>query len=154
MSTRSIGAAAAAVAALAGTGAFVLPGVASAAPARPARPATGTHTLKFISVEQAVTQLSPKSWAFQDTDYSCAGKVLGYDVFYQVATTNSNFDGRVALAIKGGLLYASIKYNSATGTFSNGRVTGGTLAFGGDTGTVTAKVLSATATAVTVTYTT
>ena len=148
-------AAATALAALAGTGAFVLPGVASAAPATPTPPTMpATHTLKFISVEKALTQLSKTTAVIQDTDVNCKGKVIGYDVFYQTATSASTFDGWVSLAVNGGFIYATIKFDATTDTFTDGKVTGGTLAFKGAKGTVTVKVLSATKAAVKLTYTT
>ena len=54
----------------------------------------------------------------------------------------------------GGFLYATFTFNAKNNTTSNGKVTGGTGAFAGATGTIKTRSLNAagTRTAVTVTY--
>jgi hypothetical protein len=54
----------------------------------------------------------------------------------------------------GGFLYGTFTISLKTGAISNGKVTGGTGAFAGATGTIKAKSLNATQTkhAVTITY--
>jgi hypothetical protein len=133
-----------AAAAVVGTGAFVLPAVASAAPA--------THTLKFISVEKASVALSKTMFAQQDTDVNAKGTVIGYDELYIAVASASTGDGWFAGDVDGGFIYGTFKVNLATGAVTDGKVTGGARAFKGITGTLTAKDLSSTRTAITLTY--
>ena len=133
-------------AAVVGTGAFVLPAVASARPA--------AHTLKFISVEKASVQLSKTMFAQQDTDVNAKGKVIGYDELYIAVASGSTGDGWFTGDVDGGFIYGTFKVNLATGAATDGKVTGGARAFKGITGTFTAKNLSNTRTAITLTYTT
>ncbi len=139
----SIAAAIAAV--LVGTGAFMLPAVASAG--------TASHTLKFISVEKASVNLSKTMFAQQDTDVSSTGKVIGYDELY-LATSKTTAAGWVTLDVDGGFIYATFTLNLKTGAITHGKVTGGARAFKGATGTFTATSVSSTRTAVAITYTT
>lgn len=142
---RSIAAAGAAVV-LGGTGAFLAPALASAHSA--------THTLKFTSVTTKQAVLSKVSEGRADKDINGAGKIVGFDVIYikfdfktQVATANLTLD------TNGGLLYGTLKLTSSSVT--HGKVTGGTGAFRGASGTITGKSLNkaGTRTAVTITYT-
>jgi hypothetical protein len=133
-------------AALVGAGAFVLPAFASASAA--------THTLKFISVEKASVQLTKTMSAQQDTDVNSKGKVIGYDDLYFAAISNSAANAWFTLDVDGGFISGTFKINYKTGAVTNGKVTGGARAFKGATGTLTAKAVSATRTAVTITYTT
>jgi hypothetical protein len=57
----------------------------------------------------------------------------------------------VALDIKGGFLYGVVTTTDGGKTFS-GKLTGGTGAFKGATGTITAKAITSTKTAVTIIY--
>jgi hypothetical protein len=132
--------------ALIGTGAFVLPAFASASAA--------THTLKFISVEKASVTLSKTMFAQQDTDVTSKGKVIGYDELYFAATSSSGANAWFTLDVDGGFISGTFKVNFKTGAITNGKVTGGARAFKGATGTLTAKAVSATRTAVTITYAT
>ena len=118
-----------------------------------AKPATASHTLKFISVEKASVNLSKTMIAQQDTDVSSTGKVIGYDDLY-LATGTTTAAGWATLDIDGGFIYATFTVNFKTGAITNGKVTGGARAFKGATGKLTAKDLSSTRTAVTITYTT
>jgi hypothetical protein len=91
----------------------------------------------------------------QDTDLNRAGKTIGFDNLYLTFTSTTSASGHATLDIKGGLLYATIATTNAGQTFS-GKVTGGTGAFTGATGTVAAKAINKTGTkaAVTITYST
>ena len=139
----SIVAAAAAVV-LGTTGALVLPAVASASSA--------THTLKFISVTKNSVGFTKTTGASQDTDVNAAGKTVGFDMIYSSATSATTAAVNVTGDFSGGFLYGTGTINMKTGAFSNGKVTGGTGTFKGATGTITAKTISKTKTAVTITY--
>jgi hypothetical protein len=132
--------------ALATTGALALPAVASAH--------SSTQTLKFISVTKQSVMLSKTSGGQQDTDVNAAGKTVGFDMLYfnLASTTTGNVNATIDTT--GGFLYGTFTYNVKTGVTSDGKVTGGTGAFTGATGTITAKNLNkaGTRTAVTVTY--
>jgi hypothetical protein len=140
--------AAAGAVALLGAGALVLPAVASASSA--------THTLKFISVTKNSVMFNKTSGAQQDTDVNAAGKTIGFDMLYFAATSATSGAVNITGAVSGGFLYGTGTVNFKTGAFSNGKVTGGTGAFAGATGTIKAKPLnkSGTRTAVTITYST
>jgi hypothetical protein len=130
-------------AALGVTGVGLLPAAASAHAV--------THTLTFTSVEQAQTKFSATSTGFEDKAVNKAGKVIGYDVLnVTVDPTTGKVSAWVTLDTAGGLLYGSLKVSR--NPVSHGTVTGGTGAFAGATGTITAKSVSATKTAVTITY--
>jgi hypothetical protein len=127
------------------TGALVLPAVASAH--------SSTHTLKFTSVQKAsVTFTAKTTFGQQDTDVNSMGKTIGYDLLYVKATSATSAAVNITVDLSGGFLYATGTINPNTGVFSNGKVTGGTGSFKGATGTITAKPISNTKTAVTVTY--
>ncbi len=132
--------------ALVGTGAFVLPALASAS--------STTHTLKFISKEKNSVMFTKASGGQQDTDVNAKGKTIGYDELYFTAASATTGAVNVALDTTGGFLYGTLTVNFKTGKISNGKVTGGTGAFKGAAGTITAKNLNAkgTITAVTVKY--
>jgi hypothetical protein len=70
-------------------------------------------------------------------------------------TGTTSASGRATLDTKGGFLYSTIATTNGGKTF-HGKVTGGTGAFTGATGTVTARAINKTGTkaAVIVTYTT
>lgn len=138
--------AATAAAALIGVGAYMLPAAASTS--------TATHTLKFISVSKASVNFSKTTGAQQDTDVNSKGKVVGYDMLYfsiiSKTTAFISFTGDAS----GGFIYGTLLTNLKTGAVYDGKVTGGTGAFKGATGTVKAVNLNAagTRTAVTITY--
>jgi hypothetical protein len=130
-------------AALGVTGVGLLPAAASAHAV--------THTLTFTSVQQAQAKFSATSSGSEDKDVSKAGKVIGYDVLsITVDPTTGKVSAWVAVSTVGGFLYGSLKLSSNPVT--HGTVTGGTGAFAGATGTILAKSVSATKTAVTITY--
>jgi hypothetical protein len=140
--------AAAGAAALLGTGALVLPAAASANSA--------THTLKFISVQKSSVGFTKSTGANQDTDVNAAGKTVGFDMIYFSATSATTAAVNITGDTSGGFLYGTGTINIKTGAFTNGKVTGGTGAFKGATGTIKAKNLNkaGTRTAVTITYST
>ncbi len=137
----------------AASAALTLAGVSPSFASPAAKPATVSHTLKFISVEKASVNLSKTMIAQQDTDVSSSGKVIGYDELY-LATAKTTAAGWATLDVDGGFIYATFTVNLKTGAITNGKVTGGARSFKGATGKLTAKDLSSTRTAVTITYTT
>ena len=140
--------AAAGAVALLGAGAIVLPAVASASSA--------THTLKFISVQKSSVMFTDTAGGQQDTDVNAKGNTVGFDMLYFAATSTSSAKVNITGDFNGGFLYGTGTVNLKTNVFSNGKVTGGTGAFAGAKGTITAKALNAsgTRTAVTITYST
>jgi hypothetical protein len=138
--------AAASAAALLGTGAFVLPAVASSTAA--------SHTLKFISVTKKSIMFTKASGAQQDTDVSKTGKTVGFDMLYFRATSARSATLNITVDATGGFLYGKGKVSFKTGAVTDGKVTGGTGAFKGATGTIKARNLNkaGTRTAVTITY--
>lgn len=91
----------------------------------------------------------------QDTDFNSAGTTIGFDNLYLTFTSTTSASGTATLDIKGGFLYATLATTNGGQTFS-GKVTGGTGAFTGATGTVAAKAINKTGSkaAVTITYST
>ena len=147
MKIRTSIAAAGAAVVLGGTGAVLLPAVASAH--------STTHTLKFTAVTLTPqTQFSQTSGGQAEKDVNSAGKVIGYDVVnVQFNPKTNTASGGVALSTNGGFLYGALKITN--NPLIHGTVTGGTGAFKGATGTITGRQNQAgTRTAVTITYTT
>lgn len=131
--------------ALGGTGAFLLPAAAS--------PRVVTHTLKVISIRKDSASFSKTSSGQADLDVNHAGKTVGYDMLhFTFNPTTGQASGGVTLDTAGGFLYGVLRITS--NPVIHGRVTGGTGAFRGATGTITAKALNkaGTRTAVTITY--
>ena len=129
------------------TGALALPAVAASAH-------SDTHTLKFVSVTKNSIMLAKTSGAQQDTDVNAAGKAVGFDMLYFPAVSGTAGTVNLTLDTTGGFLYGKLTANFKTGAITNGKVTGGTGAYAGATGTIKAKNLNAagTRTAVTITY--
>jgi hypothetical protein len=144
MKLRTSLAAAGAAIALGTTGALVLPAVASAHSA--------ATTLKFISVQKASVMFTKTSGGQQDTDVNAAGKTIGFDMLNFTAVSATTANVNITGDFSGGFLYGTGTINFKTGAFSNGKVTGGTGAFAGATGTIKTKAISKTKTAVTITY--
>jgi hypothetical protein len=142
MKLRTSIAAAGAAVVLGTTGALVLPAVASAHGT--------THTLKFVSVSKAHVGFTRTTGALQNTDVNTLGKTIGFDMLYFAATSPSSLAVNVTVDTKGGFLYGTFTFNPKTGVVTNGKVTGGTGAFKGATGTITGKAISSTKTAVTI----
>jgi hypothetical protein len=140
---RSIVAASAAVV-VGTTGALLAPAMASAHSA--------THTLKFTSVEKKSIMFTKSTGGQQDTDVNGAGKTVGFDMLYFAATSSTTAKMNLTVDTAGGYLYGTANFNFKTGAVTNGKVTGGTGSFVGATGTVKAKAISDTKTAVTITY--
>jgi hypothetical protein len=142
MSLAAVGTAAA----LGTAGALALPAAASAHSA--------TQTLKFISVTKNSIGLTKTSGAQQDTDVNTAGKTVGFDMLYFAKVSAIAGAVNAAIDTTGGFLYGTFSYDIKTGVISDGKVTGGTGAFVGATGTIKVKNLNkaGTRTAVTITY--
>jgi hypothetical protein len=126
------------------TGALLVPAVASAHNA--------STTLKFISVQKNSITFSKTSFGQQDTDVNSTGKTVGFDMLHITATSATSGAVNITGDLSGGFLYGTGTINFKTGAFSNGKVTGGTGSFKGATGTITAKTISSTKTAVTIVY--
>jgi hypothetical protein len=144
MKLRTSLAAAGAAVVLGTTGAFVLPAVASAHSA--------TTTLKFIAVQKATVSFTRTTGGIQDTDVNTTGKTIGFDMLYFAATSPSSLAANLTVDTKGGFLYGTMTFNPKTGVVTNGKVTGGTGAFAGATGTIKVKTISTTKHAVTIIY--
>ena len=144
MRLRTSLAAAGAAVVLGTTGALVLPAVASANSA--------THTLKFIAVQKAMVSFTKTTQGSQETDVNAAGKTIGFDMIYLAITSPTAATANVTGDFSGGFLYGTASVNLKTGAISNGKVTGGTGAFKGATGTIKVKTISSTKHAVTITY--
>jgi hypothetical protein len=145
MKLRSIIASIGMAAAASGAGAFLLPASAS--------PHAVTHTLAFTSVRKDAVNFSKTSSGQADLDVNRAGKTVGYDVLhFSFNPKTGQGSGGVTLDCKGGFLYGVLRVTDSP--VIHGRVTGGTGAFRGATGTITAKALNkaGTRTAVTITY--
>jgi len=137
---------AAAVALVLGTaGALVLPAVASAHSA--------THTLKFVSVTVNTIQFSKTSIGLQNKDVQGKGTTIGFDDINVTFTGSKTATADVAVDIRGGFLYGTVTTTNGEKTFS-GKVTGLAGKYAGATGTITAKAISLTKIAVTITYST
>jgi hypothetical protein len=104
-------------------------------------------------VEKASVNLTKTMSAQQDTDVNSKGKVIGYDDLY-FASSSTSATGWATVDVDGGFIYGTFTVNFKTGAVTNGKVTGGARAFKGATGKLTAKTLSSTRTAITITYTT
>jgi len=144
MKIRTSIAAAGAAVVLGSAAGLALPAAASAHPA--------THTLKFTAVSVDRVMFTSTNFGDQETDVNSTGKTIGFDDL-NVTFTGPSGTGDVALDIEGGFLYGTIATTNAGKTFS-GKVTGGTGPYKGTTGTITAKAISSTKAAVTITYTT
>jgi hypothetical protein len=130
-------------AALGVTGTILLPAAAGAG--------TVSHTLTFTSVQQAQAKFSATVSGSEGKDVNKAGKVIGFDVLrFAVNPQTGTASIGVALDTSGGFLYGVLQESG--GPVSHGTVTGGTGAFAGAAGTITATSKTATRTAVTITY--
>ena len=109
---------------------------------------------QFVSVTNKSIRLTKTSGAQQDTDVNAAGKTVGFDMLYFEAASASTGAVNAAIDTAGGFLYGTLTDNLKTGAITNGKVSGGTGAFAGATGTIKAKNLNkaGTRTAVTIAY--
>ena len=145
MKIRATIAAVGTAAALGLTGTILLPAAAGAG--------TVTHTLTFTSVQKSQVKFSSSSSGSADLDVNKAGKVIGFDMLnFTVNPATGKVAAGVTVDTAGGFLYGTLKLSS--GPVTHGTVTGGTGAFAGATGTITATQKTATRTAVTITYNT
>jgi hypothetical protein len=136
--------AAVAAAGIVGTGAFVIPALAS--------PQATTHTLTFTSVTKNSISFTKTSIGVQETDVNKAGKTVGFDMIYGVQVSATTSDANVTIDTKGGVLYGTFTINLNTDKITDGKITGGTGAFKKATGTLTATATSNNDTAVKITY--
>jgi hypothetical protein len=144
MKIRATIAAVGTAAALGLTGTILLPAAAAGA-------GTVTHTLTFTSVQKSQVKFSSSSSGSADLDVNKAGKVIGFDMLnFTVNPATGKVAAGVTVDTAGGFLYGTLKLSS--GPVIHGTVTGGTGAFAGATGTITATQKTATRTAVTITY--
>jgi hypothetical protein len=139
---RSI-AAAGAAAVIGTTGVLALPAMASAHNA--------SHTLKFTAVTVKRAAFTKANFGLQETDVNSTGKTIGFDDVNYTITGPSSATAGVAFDTKGGFLYGTVATTNKGKTFK-GKVTGGTGPYKGATGTITAKAISSTKTAVTIVY--
>ena len=139
---RSIVAAGAAIV-LATTGALALPALASVHNA--------STTLKFTAVTNNAVAFTSNTGGSQETDVNSTGKTIGFDDGYVRLTGKNTATVHAAIDTRGGFLY--VRFSTANGgkTFT-GKVTGGTGAFKGATGTIVGKAITRTKTAVTIIY--
>jgi hypothetical protein len=148
MKSRLAIAAIASTAALGGTCAFLVP-AASATPA-----AATTHTLSVTSVQEASVAFAGGLVVnVQDKDLNKAGKVVGDDLLHVVVNPKKGTAAvTVVFETSGGFLYG-VTAGSSTGVM-HGRITGGTNAYAGASGTFVATDLNKarTRTAITITY--
>jgi hypothetical protein len=145
MKLRSSIAAVAAVTVI-GSGAFVLPALAS--------PHAATHTLRFISVTKTQVSFTKTSVGIQDTDVNSAGKVVGFDDIYgtRASTSATSSTADFVFVTRGGILYGTFTINLVNDNISNAKVTGGTGIFRNATGSFVGKDTSNNDTAITLTY--
>jgi hypothetical protein len=144
MKVRSSVIALGAAAVLGGAGAIAVPALASAHPV--------THTLKFTSVTERSVTFTKTAGGQQDRDLNDKGKVIGFDELYSSFNLKTGVGkGNVAVVLKGGILYGTLTFTQSS---VGGKVTGGTGAFAGAKGTISARNLNAkgTRTAVTIRY--
>ncbi len=103
-------------------------------------------------MHRAAVNFTRATGAIQNTDVNTAGKTIGFDMLYFAATSPSSLAVNVTIDTKGGFLYGTFTFHPRTGVVTNGKVTGGTGAFAGATGTIKVKTISRTKHAVTITY--
>lgn len=115
-----------------------------------AAPASGTHTLRFTTV-QIGDHISGDYDIAANKDVQ-NGKVAGYDVTDCLVNFHTHVANcEITLARPEGMMRGTVTLNLDSGT-GTGVITGGTRAYRGVTGTIAAKSLSQRKTAVTLTY--
>ena len=112
---------------------------------------SASHTLKFTAVTVNSAAFTKTSFGEQQNAVNSKGKLIGFSVVYITLTGKTSATLYAALDTTGGFLYATLT-STNLGKTSSGTVTGGTGAFKGATGTVTAKTISSTKTAVAIIY--
>jgi hypothetical protein len=78
-------------------------------------------------------------------------RLSAIDVYVKVVSATTGA-ANVTVDTTDGMLYGTVTLNLKTGASSHGKVTGGTGAFKGATGTIKGKDISSTKTAITITY--
>jgi hypothetical protein len=144
--------AAGAVVLLAAGGTALIPLVASA---HTEAPAAKTHTIKFTALQQKMVTFSSSTGAAAENDVNAKGTVIGFDILYFTFNAKTGAGTvTVAFTTNGGMLYGTAAATESPVT--RGKITGGTGAFKGAKGALTATSLNAagTKTAVVITYTT
>ena len=124
----------------------------SAVAAGVASAGNAAHKLKFTVVRTKGVAFTGSSGGDQETVVNSAGKTIGFDVLYEKVTGQNSATVDAAFLLKGGLLYATA--TTTNGQTFKGKVTGGTRAFKGATGTFIAEIKSSKKTAITITYNT
>ena len=107
-----------------------------------------THTMVFTAHQLGSKQTSPTSFVNAEKDVN-AGKVVGFDVLsgsYNPSTKSTVV--KIAISRRGGILYAELHGTDSLA----GRVTGGSGAYAGVKGTITAAQGSGDSVRVTLTY--
>lgn len=138
--TASVLAAGVAVPALAA--AVLVPALASAS--------TTSHTIKFTAVKLKQANVSKTAFAESEKDVK-NGKIIGFDVIRgSFNPTTHSASGNAAVALKGGDIYATLRFSN--GPTTTGQVTGGTGKYKGITGTITGQSHAHGRTSVTITY--
>jgi hypothetical protein len=125
------------------SGALALPTLASAH--------DSSCTLTFTVVTLKTVTFTRSTFGSQEKDVNSAGKTIGFDDGYVTFAGTNTVTINAAFDFKGGFLYGELASANGGLTFS-GKVTGGTGAFQGATGTIRAKTISSTKTAVTIIY--
>jgi hypothetical protein len=98
--------------------------------------ASRTHTLKLTSKTTSMSQFGP-DFVSADKDLR-GGHVVGADVLSGKVTYNKkthSITGSIAIALKGGELYATVTGNPDTGALT-GKLTGGAGKYKGVSGTI------------------
>jgi hypothetical protein len=111
--------------------------------AGPALAVSGTTTVTQHFDAQSSSsplRLSKTSFVLTDNDVA-SGKTIGHDVLYCTDAGTGATHCRVAIAQKGGLLYAQFALSETTGALK-GTVTGGTGSFAHADGTLTGQSVS------------
>ena len=132
-------------------GGFLLPAVANAHSAAVASAPGSTHTLKFIVVTNKFVRFTKATYLAQETDVSGTGKTVGFDEGSITFKTRTVATAGVTFVRLGGFLYGTFTTTNGGKTLA-GKITGGTGAFDGATGTITGKAITSIKTAVTITY--
>jgi hypothetical protein len=113
---------------------------------------SATHTLKFTALQKATIPFTKTTQGTQETDVSSTGKAIGFDMIYLAIKSSTAATANITGDFSGGFLYGTASVNLKPGVIANGKVTGGTGAFQGATGTIKVKAISNTKHAITITY--
>jgi hypothetical protein len=128
-------------------GSLALTGTGAAA----AAPAAATHTLTIRSTGTGHKQLTGHHIVFTTRD-TIKGKYGGSGILTGILHPKTNeITASSAIALSGGIIYASLTVNGPTGTFTGG-VTGGSGIYKGITGILKGRPINAKTTVVTITY--